>query len=127
MVTSKINLKVKASTLVEVIVAMVILLVIFGIGMTIFANLFRNSSSLDKLAIQKQLMAVRQQYLDASLVAKEVTMEDIRYSIITKKMVNYPDIYSLKIFATRINDGSIVDSLISIHSITEGIHNDLDE
>lgn len=51
MVRSKLNNKVRvqASTILEVIISMVIILVVFGIAMMISANIFRSSLSVKKI------------------------------------------------------------------------------
>jgi len=48
----KLNIRVSASTLMEVIVSMVIIVVVFGIAMTIFTNVMRSSLSAKKIKAQ---------------------------------------------------------------------------
>lgn len=57
-----VTLTLKASTLMEVLIAMVILLCVFGIGMMIFANLDRSSSNLESRVVREQLRALAGQY-----------------------------------------------------------------
>jgi Tfp pilus assembly protein PilE len=51
----KLNTKIKASTIMEVIVSMVIIVVIFGIAMMIYSNVLRMSLSVRKLRAQALL------------------------------------------------------------------------
>lgn len=108
------SIRLKASTLVEVITAMVILMVVFGIGMLVFANLFRSSTSLDHLFIQKQLFAVKASYLESNVQDEPIIMDSIAYRIVEEEIASFPDRVKIKIYAERIYDAKILDSLVSI-------------
>lgn len=55
MVGSKLNTKLNASTILEVIVSMVIIVIVFGIAMMIYTNVLRLSLSAKKLRAQALL------------------------------------------------------------------------
>jgi Tfp pilus assembly protein PilE len=55
MAGSKLNTKLRASTILEVIVSMVIIVVVFGIAMMIYTNVLRFSLSAKKLRAQALL------------------------------------------------------------------------
>ncbi|TWI94537.1 hypothetical protein JN11_04647 [Mucilaginibacter frigoritolerans] len=55
MAGSKLNNKVKASTLMEVIVSMVVIVIVFGIAMMIYTNVLRLSLSAKKIRAQALL------------------------------------------------------------------------
>lgn len=55
MAGSKLNTKLRASTILEVIVSMVIIVIVFGIAMMIYTNMLRLSLSAKKLRAQALL------------------------------------------------------------------------
>lgn len=55
MAGSKLNRRVKASTILEVIVSMIIIVIVFGIAMMIYTNVLRVSLSVKKLRAQALL------------------------------------------------------------------------
>lgn len=116
------SIRLKASTLVEVITAMVILLVIFGIGMLVFANLFRSSTSVDFLFIQKQMIALKVSYLESNVEEEPIIMDNIAYRIVEEELVSFPDRVKVKIYAERIEDAKIMDSLVFVREVV--INND---
>jgi Tfp pilus assembly protein PilE len=70
MAGSKLKKKVRASSILEVIVSMVIIVVVFGIAMMIYSNVLRLSLSAKKLKVQALLMEVM---LQAEHSAKNTT------------------------------------------------------
>jgi Tfp pilus assembly protein PilE len=64
MAGNKLNHRVRASTLVEVIIAMVVTVLVFGIAMMIFSNILRVSISAKKIkaraALQESLLKAEQ-------------------------------------------------------------------
>lgn len=50
--------KLRASSILEVVIAMVIIIVVFGIAMTVFANIFRTSLSEKQLRAQAALQDI---------------------------------------------------------------------
>lgn len=106
--------KLKASTLVEVIVAMVILLTVFAMGMFIFSNLFKSTTSVRQLAIRKQLSRMQRDFIHGKLSEDYVTIDSVGYVIQHEELVDYPDCIKLKIYAEDLLTNKITDSLISI-------------
>ncbi|WP_428330289.1 type II secretion system protein [Mucilaginibacter sp.] len=86
MAGSKLNYRLRASTLPEVLVAMVIILVVFGIAMTIFTNVMRLSLSAKKLRAAALLeKALRQSGDDTE--DSTFSMEEFR---VTRETKPYP-------------------------------------
>lgn len=112
----RINHKLIASTLVEALIAMVILLTVFSIALYIFANLYRSTSKLEDMQVQKRLVEIRQLYLDGEVhYADLILLDSIKYHIIVDNLAKYDDMIKLKIYAQDLHDLSIMDSLISVH------------
>lgn len=112
----RINHKLIASTLVEALIAMVILLTVFSIALYIFANLYRSNSKLEDMQVQKRLVEIRQLYLDGEVhYADLILLDSIKYHIIVDNLAKYDDMIKLKIYAQDLHDLSILDSLISVH------------
>jgi hypothetical protein len=108
--------KLKASTLVEVIVAMVILLTVFAMGMFIFSNLFKITTSVRQLAIRKQLSRMERDYIQEELSEDYVIIDSVGFAIQSEELSEYPDCIKLKIFAEDLLTNKITDSLISIQT-----------
>ncbi|QEM09158.1 hypothetical protein [Mucilaginibacter rubeus] len=80
MAGGKLNIgyKLRASTLLEVIVSMIIIIVVFGIAMMIFTNISRLSLSPKKLRAQAVLQEILfRDELAGSAVGQTVTVDDI--------------------------------------------------
>ena len=54
----KLNSKVHASSILEVVIAMALIIIVFGIAMTIFANVLRTTLSVKKLRAQAILQEI---------------------------------------------------------------------
>lgn len=119
----RINSILRASTLVEVIIAMVILLSVFAIGMVIFAKLFRNSATVDHIRVQKELLQVRQHYLDGIITDRYHVMDSIGYHIEQEEIPAYPDRMKLKIYAEHFINQTYIDSLVCIIEKNNGLDN----
>ena len=76
----KISRKVQASTLVEVLVAMVTIVVVFGIAMMIYSNVMRSSVSVKKVRAQSILNGLIQetQFSAAPLRDDSFSFDDLR-------------------------------------------------
>lgn len=72
--------KLEASTLIEVLIAMVIILVIFSIGITLFNNVLSSGVSLKKIEVQQQLSNLSTSVADKGyIVSDEVILDSITY------------------------------------------------
>jgi type II secretory pathway pseudopilin PulG len=78
MAGSKLKHRVGASTIIEVVISMVIIVIVFGIAMTIFANVTRLSLSGKKLkaqALLRQAMITAEGTLNST---KTITIDEFR-------------------------------------------------
>lgn len=75
----KLNARVKGSTILEVIVSMVVIVVVFGIAMMIYTNVLRTSVSVKKIraqAILSQTMLKAENNPES--IAQSLTIDDFR-------------------------------------------------
>lgn len=95
MAGSKLGNRVKASTILEVIVSMVVIVIVFGIAMMIYTNVLRMSLSAKKLrahAILESEMLKAEHSTDS--LTQFVTIDDFR---IDEESEPYPDNADLSI------------------------------
>jgi Tfp pilus assembly protein PilV len=75
----KLNARAKASTILEVIVSMVVIIVVFGIAMMIYSNVLRTSVSAKKIRAQAILNQTMQKAEDnPQSVTQSLTVDDFR-------------------------------------------------
>lgn len=110
--------RLKSSTLIEVLIAMVILLCVFGIGMMIFANLDRSSSNLESRVVREQLHTLASQYQQDGGQNNDVQIDSISYFFEEIPLEGIQDRVKLKVYAERIADGQLIDSLVRIYPIS---------
>ena len=80
-----INRKVEASTLVEVLIAMVVILVVFAVALGVFKNVLSSGISLRKLQAQAQMeVLVKTSRENGLLALKTITIDSINYDLETK-------------------------------------------
>lgn len=108
--------KLKSSTLIEVLIAMIILLCVFGIGMMVFANLDRSSSNLQSRAVREQLRSVAEQYGQGQLQTDEVEIDSVLYFIEQEPLIGFQDRIKVKVYAQRVIDGTVIDSLTRVQT-----------
>jgi len=92
--------KIKASTLVEALVAMVIILIIYGIGLTIFINV--NKSSANRLKIEAYLQLediVAKTKKEARYLDETYDLENLK---VEKKITKYDNNNSLNVLQIKI-------------------------
>lgn len=106
--------KLKASSLVEVLIAMVILLSVFAMGMLIFANLTKSSLSQQNKAIKLHMDHIRHQVYVGEELKNPVIIGDMAYYIEEQYLPTFQDRKQVAIFAERLADGQVIDSLVSI-------------
>ena len=93
--------KLKGSTLIEVLIAMVIITVVFTIAMQVFFNVMNSGVSLRKIAVQNQMRAFSQEIKEKGFVLGETRMVDsVRYELKTLAMPS-PSLMQLAIVATQ--------------------------
>ncbi len=77
-----IHKKLKASTLIEVLIAMVIIMVVFAIAMQVFGNVLRTGVSYKKLQAQSQMQLLSEEVKkNGYLEEAEVTIDSINYQL----------------------------------------------
>lgn len=106
----------RASSLVEVLISMVILLLVFGIGLMIFTNLVRSSKSKQSQVVAHQMSILAQQAqltLDEDHV-EQIEKDNIYYTVEQDAHPEYSDRVRIKVTAHLSNDGKIIDSLVLI-------------
>jgi Tfp pilus assembly protein PilW len=76
--------KVSAGTLIEVIIAMVIIMIVFGIALKIFSNVLFGGVSYQQVSVQNQLDILATEVKDKGFVANElVVLDSINYHFLT--------------------------------------------
>lgn len=114
------NQKTTASTLVEVLVALVILLSVFAVGMLIFARLNQASSSQIRQTVHLQLREIASRYVNEEWDTEQtIQYEHILYSLEEEQLSDYADRIRVKIYAFDTQLQKPVDSLILIHPFNE--------
>ncbi len=107
-------LRLKASSLVETLVSMVIILIVFGIGMLIFVNLTKASRSETRKSTTEQMMLWSRQ-LEANgfdgNTEGESLHDSIKLSYQLKETEGYPDRLRLAVYAIS-EEGKVTDSLV---------------
>lgn len=72
----RVDTRVKASTLLEVVVSMIIIIAVFGIAMMIYANVTRMSLSAQKIKAQAILSQIMKDIDDSELSSGQTTVID---------------------------------------------------
>jgi len=71
-----IHKKLRGSTLIEVLIAMVIIVVIFTIAMQVFSNVMQTGVSFRNIKVQNQMMAIAQEVRETGVVPQETLVVD---------------------------------------------------
>ncbi|WP_333888905.1 hypothetical protein [Sphingobacterium siyangense] len=107
-------LRLKASSLVETLVSMVIILIVFGIGMLIFVNLTKASRSETRKSTTEQMMLWSRQLetsgFDGNTMGERLK-DSIKLSYQLKETEGYPDRLRLAVYAIS-EQGKVTDSLV---------------
>ncbi len=107
-------IRLKASSLVETLVSMVIILIVFGIGMLIFVNLTKASRSETRKSTTEQMMLWSRQ-LEANgfegNTEGESLQDSIKLSYQLREAEGYPDRSRLAVYAIS-EEGKVTDSLV---------------
>ncbi len=107
-------IRLKASSLVETLVSMVIILIIFGIGMLIFVNLTKASRSETRKSTTEQMMLWSRQLETSGFEGNtmgESLKDSIKLSYQLKETEGYPDRLRLAVYAIS-EEGKVTDSLV---------------
>lgn len=116
-------MRLKASSLVETLVSMVIILIVFGIGMLIFVNLTKATKSQTRKSTSEQMMLWSRQLeadgFDGSTEGDKL-QDSVKLSYLLTAVEGYTDRQRLIIYSIA-DDGKITDSLVRyIENKTEG-------
>lgn len=80
-----INKKLAASTLIEVLIAMVIIMVVFAIAIQVFSNVLNTGVSYKKLQVQNQLQLLSEQVRQKGYVEEEsLKIDSVNYQLSTE-------------------------------------------
>ena len=116
-------IRLKASSLVETLVSMVIILIVFGIGMLIFVNLTKASRSETRKSTTEQMMLWSRQLETTGFdgnTAGESQQDSIKFSYQLNEVEGYTDRLRLAVYAMS-EEGKVKDSLVRyIENKTEG-------
>jgi Tfp pilus assembly protein PilE len=110
--------KLRASTLLEVIISMIIIIVVFGIAMMIFANVNRLSLSAKKLRAQAILQeTLFQAERTGNHMDQTVTVDDISIRQKVSPFQNEPELLIITLTAFDINNEQIAQlkKIIAFH------------
>ncbi|MNG86660.1 hypothetical protein D3C87_511260 [compost metagenome] len=109
------SIQLKASSLIETLVSMVIILIVFGIGMLIFVNITKASKS-EMYKNTNELMTSWSQQLEATGFDGNLTGEMLQDSILliyeVSNLKEYEDRLRLVIYSKRIQDRKTTDSVV---------------
>lgn len=99
---AQLNRKLKASTLLEVIVAMVVILIVFVLATGIYANVMRSSPSIKQQRV-KALMAemIAKSMAEENWKDEEVVADSISFQKTVLPYQNYADLFLLQVLAVE--------------------------
>lgn len=109
------QMAVRASTLVEVLIALIILLSVFAAGMLLFTRLVNASTSNRQITVQMELKQLRAAYLAGDVDIRETrTTQVATYGIEEVTMEAYADRKRVLFYAYDNENRNVIDSLILI-------------
>jgi type II secretory pathway pseudopilin PulG len=90
--------KLAGSTLIEVLIAMVIIMVVFSIAMGLFSNVLSGGVSIRKVQINQQLESLRLQVIESRRIEQEhLVIDSINYELIkTEQASSETDLLEIK-------------------------------
>jgi Tfp pilus assembly protein PilE len=96
-----INKKLKGSTLIEVLIAMVIIMIIFAIAMQVFSNVLNTGVSFKKIQVQNQLQLLAQEVKEKGyLEQNDRQLDSVNYQL-TTTLSEVEGVSKLEIRATQ--------------------------
>ncbi|UIR54617.1 hypothetical protein LZQ00_10055 [Sphingobacterium sp. SRCM116780] len=105
--------KLRASSLMEVLISMVILLVVFGIGLMIFTNVILSSKSEESKKVEQRMAVLAQQALEEG-ASEEMELDAVHYQVNKEILPQFSDRIRISVLAMNTTSGKIIDSLIVI-------------
>ncbi|TYR36313.1 hypothetical protein FXV77_10420 [Sphingobacterium phlebotomi] len=109
------TLSFRASTLVEVLIALIILLAVFAAGMVLFTRLVNASTSKRQTTVRLELKQLGNAYLagDSDNQGTKIT-HVAAYNVEEEMLAPYTDRKRVRFYAYDIENNSLLDSLILI-------------
>ena len=111
---SRTPFRLKSSTLVEVLVAMIILMTVFAIGMMIFANITKSNRSSQHKTIRMQMRELALRSANDSTLNQQLSIDAIDYYIESSILKKLDDRKLIKVYAKSHNQAAVRDSLLYI-------------
>jgi len=97
--------KLSASSLLEVLIAMTIIMAVFVMGMFIYARVTHSQFSTRQLVAQQRMQAIIQDCIDRrNLENKKISFDSISYLISVQKFNEYPDLRVIHVTASQNGD-----------------------
>ncbi|KQR70895.1 type II secretion system protein [Pedobacter sp. Leaf176] len=93
--------KLEASTLIEVLIAMVIIMVLFALAIGLFNNVLSGGVSLKKLSVQNELNVLAKEVEAKGYIEKEVLLVDSVIYNFSRQETAHPGLSRLEIKAFR--------------------------
>lgn len=107
--------KVEGSTVIEVIIAMVIIMVVFVIAMKIFANVLNTGVSFRNIQVQNQLNLLSKNVEQLGFIENNhVQIDSVNYELIEKES-GFSHIASLEIKASQ--QGKLIGTLKTLFKV----------
>lgn len=105
----------RASTLVEVLIALIILLSVFAAGMLLFTQLVNASTSRRQIVVKFELKQFGNAYLAGGFGIQETkTTQTAAYIAEAEALTPYTDRKRVKFYAYDLENNNLLDSLILI-------------
>lgn len=108
------NLSFRASTLVEVLIALIILLAVFAAGMMLFTRLVTASTSKRQTAVQLELKQLGNAYLTGEFDKQASKITPMAAYDVEEELTPYADRKRVRFYAYDTENNNILDSLILI-------------
>lgn len=81
-----VNQKIEASTLVEVLIAMVVIMVVFAVATGVFSNVLNSGISLKKLQAQAQMeVLIKTSREEGMTVDKTINIDSVDYQLVSRQ------------------------------------------
>ncbi|MGJ1392813.1 type II secretion system protein [Sphingobacterium spiritivorum] len=113
MINRSSHITLRASTLVEVLIALLIIMSVFAAGMVIFANINKASRSQTQQQIKMQLKDLQKEYEKYPVATEEHIIRDsIAYTIRIVASQDYPRLKRITASARHPHNDLILDSLV---------------
>ncbi|PRD46268.1 type II secretion system protein [Sphingobacterium haloxyli] len=104
----------QASTLVEVLIALIILLAVFAAGMMLFTRLVTASTSNRQTVVRAELKQLGNAFLSNDFGTQEIRTTQVAAYEVEEELTPYADRKRIRFYAYDIEHNKLLDSLILI-------------